>query len=310
MTRVSVVIPSRSGAVRLPRVLGALSAQTHPDTEVVVVLDGDVDGSAGVVEPWRDRLDLTVVALPENRGRAAALNAGLEAATGIVLLRCDDDLEPGPEHVARHAAHHLGPPVGVIGLCPNVFPDTPYARHYGRDHDARFRAEAAALPGGQRWRVWGANVSVTRPTWEDVGPYDLGYRGYGLEDVDWGYRLHVRGYPLVLDPALDAHHHGAASTARARAGRAFHSGAALRTFEARHGTEALDPRGHEPGLWHRAVGATGRRTGAGGIDRLAGVADRFADRLPPALAQKVFAFVVEAAAVAGRTHPGQAGSAL
>ena len=44
MTRGSVVIPSRGGAERLPRILAALVAQQGSDWEAVVVLDGDIDG--------------------------------------------------------------------------------------------------------------------------------------------------------------------------------------------------------------------------------------------------------------------------
>ena len=49
MTRGSVVIPSRGGAQRLPRILDALVAQQGSVWEAVVVLDGDIDDSAAVV---------------------------------------------------------------------------------------------------------------------------------------------------------------------------------------------------------------------------------------------------------------------
>ena len=42
----SVIVPSRGGAQRLPRLIGALAAQEDaPPFEVHVVVDGDVDGS-------------------------------------------------------------------------------------------------------------------------------------------------------------------------------------------------------------------------------------------------------------------------
>lgn len=306
--RASVVVPSRGGASRLHRLMTALAAQSHADTEIVVVLDGDVDGSRNVLAGWVDRLDLRVVIFPENRGRSAALNAGFEAATGEVLIRCDDDLEPRPGHVARHVSHHIetSTPVGVIGLCPNVFPETDYARKYGIRRERIFRDQAFALPAGQRWRLWGANVSVTRQTWDRVGTYDLAYRAYGMEDVDWGYRLHALGTPIALDPDLDAPHHGAATTTTIRASRAFHSGAARRTFERLHGTTALGSWHQPAGLWDRAVRATGRHTGPTGSARMARLTDRALPLLPRYAAEKAIAFTIESAAIAGHTHPGSA----
>jgi len=307
--RASVVIPTRAGARRLPVLLTALAAQSVR-AEVVVVVDGDVDGSADVVTGWADRLDLRVVVLPENRGRSAALNAGFEAATGEVLLRCDDDLDPGPEHVARHLSHHddradTDPPAGVVGLCRNVFPDTAYAAAYGRPRDAAFARTAYGMVPDQRWRLWGANVSVTRATWEKVGRYDEAFRAYGWEDVDWGYRLHRLGAEVVLDPALEARHLGAPTTTVARAERAYLSGAARRAFEAKHPDAALPPPLGAT-AWDRLVGGAARTLGPRGLAVAARLADRAAGSLPDYLAEKSVALVVEGAAAAG--HRRGAGS--
>ena len=63
----SVVVPTRGGAARLPVLLDALAAQAVPEPwEVVVVLDGDVDGSRDVIEAYADRLPLHLV---ERSGR-------------------------------------------------------------------------------------------------------------------------------------------------------------------------------------------------------------------------------------------------
>ncbi len=299
-----MVIPTRGGRERLPVLLAALERQTHPDVEVVVVIDGDVDDTVGLAPEWDDRLPVRWIVFAENQGRSRALNAGFAKATGDVLIRCDDDLEPGEEHVARHVAHHgHGTPVGVIGLCPNLLPDTPYARVYGTSRDARFRSDAFAMPADQRWRLWGANVSVTRPTWDLIGGYDPAYRAYGFEDVDWGYRLHRAGVPLVLDAALDATHRGAATTTEIRALRAYHSGAAQRTFERIHGAGTLGTLRRAKGLWSRSTHAAGALLGASGVARLARIADRVSDHVPVGAAEKAVAFVVESAAEAGRQHP-------
>ena len=47
--QVSVVVPSRGGRRRLETLLRCLEAQTEQRFEVVVVIDGDVDDSAGLL---------------------------------------------------------------------------------------------------------------------------------------------------------------------------------------------------------------------------------------------------------------------
>jgi glycosyltransferase involved in cell wall biosynthesis len=305
VTTVSVVVPTRGGARRLPLLLASLRRQTHPSWEAVVVVDGDIDGSEQVVARLAGDLPVRTLVLPENRGRSAALNAGFGAASGDVLLRSDDDLELGDEHLARHAAHHDAAegPIGVVGLCRNVFATGPYARAYGERADRRFRRAAYASPADQAWRYWAANVSVTADTWRRVGEYDLSYRGYGWEDVDWGYRLHRAGVPISVEPDVEARHHGAAATTADRALRAYYSGAARQHFVEQHaddGVEALMPSpsaGH--GWWGAAVAGSARLATE---DRLAGLGravDRVVPFVPVPVAEKLVAVLVEGAALAG-----------
>ena len=303
---VSVVVPSRGGRDRLPVLLGCLEAQDRDDWEVVVVLDGDVDGSADVLAPWQDKLPLRVVAFPDNRGRSAALNAGFAAAAGDVLVRCDDDLAPRPDFVSQHAARHAAETCGAIGLYRNLFPETAYARVYGRRWDADFRRHAYASDPAQHWRYWAGNASVDRDSWARVGEYDEGYRAYGWEDVDWGYRLSRLGVPIHLVPELETDHHVAATTTSGRGVRAYYAGSASRRFELKHGVTVHGQAARSP--WGLAVAGTARVLTEGSVASLGKAVDRVADRLPRSVATKAVALLVEAGSAAGhrRTDAGRA----
>lgn len=219
----SVVVPSRGGRHRLDTLLSCMEQQDESRFEVVIVIDGDIDDSQGFLAQRRTSVATQVVVLPENRGRSAALNAGIEIARGHVIIRCDDDLEPAPDFVRLHVACHSGPQRAAIGLYRNVFPDTPYARVYGRRADSQFREEADRTARDTQWRYWAGNVSVTRGTADRIGPYDLAFRAYGYEDVDWGRRLHDAGVPVVLVRELETTHRLSAVTAASRVERAFFS---------------------------------------------------------------------------------------
>lgn len=298
--KASVVIPSRGGRQRLPRLLDALASQTHTDWEAIVVIDGDIDDSAAVVARYH-HLPVRSIVLPDNRGRVTALNTGFEAATGEVLIRADDDFEPYPQHIAVHVAAHADEPCGVVGLPQNIGVDNAYMRAYGGHADQAFRDYAYSLGAEERWRLWGGNVSCTRETYDRVGGYSDAYRGYGWEDVDFGYRLHQLGLPIRLLKEAEVRHHLAAITTRIRANRAFASGEARAIFDGRH-NGASTPSSPD-GIWGSLVMGlspllTGQRTNAIGA-----ALDFILPVLPRALGKRLVALLVEASAVAGYQMP-------
>jgi len=306
----SVIVPSRGGAERLPVLVGALAAQQDaPPFEVHVVLDGDVDGSGAVLERLAAKhphLPLTWTVFEENRGRVAALNTGADATTGRILIRSDDDLEPGPHYIRDHVAAHAGGPRGVIGLTRNILPDTAYQRVYGDAQDVAHREHAYALPAGEQWRHWAGNVSVPRALHEEIGGYDADYRHYGWEDVDYGYRLHRAGYPVEIHRELETDHHAAAVTTYSKGRRALYAGAARETFISKHGDAPLGGSPAPGGLWGVAVRGVAAVTTEGVLARTSRGVDAAAAILPRPVARKLVALQVEAAAEAGRAHPQRA----
>ena len=104
--RTSIIIPSYRGEAKLPTLLNALSQQSDTDFEAVVVIDGLLDNSLEIIDSFASKVPVRAVVLEQNQGRVAALNAGFSAAKGQVLVRCDDDLEPGADFVSGHWARH------------------------------------------------------------------------------------------------------------------------------------------------------------------------------------------------------------
>ncbi|MDU0347530.1 glycosyltransferase family 2 protein [Actinomyces sp. MRS3W] len=299
----SLVIPSYRGADRLPVLLEALARQDTDDFEALVVVDGRVDDSPALVEAAAAAgVPVRALVLEKNQGRVAALNAGFNTARGEVLVRCDDDLEPGPDYVSGHIARHRAAPspIGVVGLTRDVLPNNAYARAYGRTRVRRSLADsyAGVVPP---WRHWAANCSVTRATWERLGGYDPAYQHYGWEDVDYGYRLHTAGIAVVLAPELETLHHGAATSARSRTLRAYHSGAARRTFDALH-SQALPAPTAGDGWWAALVGTVERLGAEGRFEALASRIDQALPLVPTPVGEKLVALAVESAALAGYAH--------
>jgi GT2 family glycosyltransferase len=300
----SVVVPTRGGATRLPVLLDALAAQTVAEPwEVVFVLDGDVDGSREVIEAYADRLPSRILERAGGDGVAAALAAGYDAAHGEIVLRCDDDLTPSPRFLAGHLARHRSrpagaPALGVISLTRDVFRDTPYATAYGRPANERLIAQAYARPPEERWRHWAACNSVPKAAYEAVGGFDptMTYR----EDSELGLRLARHGVEIVIDPELEIEHRGPAPDVASRAGRAFTSGASTVAFGERHPATHQDST-RTASAWNRAVRLAAGRVGSHHDAVTFGRRmDRLLSRLPVRARGKVIAWAVESAAEAGR----------
>lgn len=299
MSTVSVVIPSRGGAQRLPRLVSTLAAQSFTDWEAIVVIDGDIDDSAAVVGQY-SHLPVRAIVFPENRGRVAALNAGFAAAGGEILVRADDDFELDPGHLAAFVAAHRARECGAVGLPRNIAVDNAYMRAYGSNADRASRQAGYQTPAAQRWRLWGGNVSVTRELYDRLGGYDPRYQGYGWEDLDFGYRLQQLGVEIEIVPGAEVGHHMASVTTRIRALRSFDSGAARANFDRIHGAGASGPaRPPRDSSWNRLINSLADRINRGRTERLAGLVDRLLPVLPRPLARKAVAAVVEAAAAAG-----------
>ena len=93
---VSILIVSWNTRALTLACLDSLSASVDDGAryEVIVVDNGSRDGSA---EAFQQRSDIRLIANPENRGYAAAVNQAYAAAQGdfILLLNSDIEFEPG-----------------------------------------------------------------------------------------------------------------------------------------------------------------------------------------------------------------------
>jgi GT2 family glycosyltransferase len=209
--RVSVVIPTRGRRASLLRALAALGKQTlpAPEYEVIVSVDGSDDGTAEAARALETPYALTVLERRRS-GRAAACNAGIEAASGEVVVLLDDDMEGSPALLAAHLEAHETPRArAVVGAVPVLVPP-------GADPFVRYTAEGFAERLARMGRAdhrmsfrdtYTGNFSCKRDVLRAVGGFDEAFALYGHEDYELALRLEAAGVELVYEAAALAHQH-------------------------------------------------------------------------------------------------------
>ena len=101
---VSVIIPIHNGAATIEAHCDRSSAQSLVNWEAIIIDDASSDKTMVVAQEWNARDGrFRVARLTENRGSAAARNAGLRIARGEFVAYLDDDDEFYPDYLQRVA---------------------------------------------------------------------------------------------------------------------------------------------------------------------------------------------------------------
>ena len=189
---ISVVVPTRDGAARLPRLLAALDAQDlHDPYEVVVVDDGSRDTTPQVLAELGPGLavPLQVIRFPASRGPAAARNAGWRAASAPIIAFTDDDCAPEKGWLGALVAGLDGADIaqGRTELDPDQDDN-----HGPFSHFVGVRRESGYYET--------CNIAYRRAALERVGGFDEGFRHPFGEDTDLAWRVKAAGGSTVFVP--------------------------------------------------------------------------------------------------------------
>lgn len=203
---ISVVIPAYNAAAFLGDAIRSVQAQTLPVLEIIVVDDGSTDQTAAIASALHVR-----VIRQEQRGTAAARNAGIRAAAGqwIAFLDADDLWEP--EKIAyQYAMITLCPAVGIVSsdyatmengqvITPSSLTDLGNPHHSLRNGRAnalgRYFPRIGADFFSAQWVLLPSTVMIRRAVLEAVGLFDESLRA--IEDFECFLRVMAR-YPLAV----------------------------------------------------------------------------------------------------------------
>jgi GT2 family glycosyltransferase len=215
MGSVTAIVPTWNRSDLLQSILKNLAAQTRPPDQVIVVDNGSTDATPLVVREFAADL----IAFPENRGFAAAVNEGVRQARGEWLLIVNNDVILEPEWLERlvrsaeqeNAYFAAGKllrtnEISVLDGSWDLVSRAAYAWRCGY--------------GRRDGEIWSVRRKISfapmtaalfhRRVFERIGLLDTRFESY-YEDVDFGVRCALAGIHGIYEPAAVALHTGNAT---------------------------------------------------------------------------------------------------
>ena len=113
---ISVVVAGHNAAHAIERTLASLREQSQKRIQIIVVNDGSTDDTDRICRRLQRQGQIdSYIPLMTRGGKAAAVNAGLNAARHSLFLVTDADTTFDRDALARAAAAFADPRVGVVG---------------------------------------------------------------------------------------------------------------------------------------------------------------------------------------------------
>ncbi len=196
---ISVIVPAFNAAATLSTCLRSVFASDYRDFEVIVVDDHSTDDTRAVARA----LPCLLIEGTVNGGPAAARNAGAAAAAGSILFFLDADISIQPDSL-RRIVTVLDEHPDLAAVFGSYQAETPAAdffsqyknllHHYTHQISSPEAKTFASGFGAVRTEVFNA-----------LKGFDP--RRRFLEDIEFGYRMHLAGYRVMLDRQLQLTHH-------------------------------------------------------------------------------------------------------
>jgi GT2 family glycosyltransferase len=209
---VAVIVPNWNGRRWLAQCLEALSEQTRPPAEILIVDNGSTDGSLDAIGDWP--IPVRVIRLGRNTGFAFAANRGIDAAQAGAVALVNTDVVLTPDWIERLSAvldadrslAAVACKMLQMGDERRLYDAGDFLRRDGVcEQRGRFELDGGSFDSpSEAFAPCAGAALYRRDAVLAVGGFDERFFSY-LEDVDLGLRLGLAGWRCAYEPAVAVH---------------------------------------------------------------------------------------------------------
>lgn len=190
----SILVPAYNEEQSIAFCLNSLISLPYTDKEIIVIDDASTDRTAQIVERFLDK-GVILVRQGKNGGRAAALNSGLQKATGDIVITTDADTVVPADWLQRFKSHFEKQGVIAVGGAYQAHnKDKPLANATSvLDQILNGVFKKSLVPN----KLSGVNSAIRRDALLDLGGFNE--NSWWSEDSELGWKLSRIG-KVVYDP--------------------------------------------------------------------------------------------------------------
>jgi glycosyltransferase involved in cell wall biosynthesis len=199
-TTLSVIIPVYNGGENFRRCLSTVTKAIPPADEIIVIADGDTDGSAQLAETF----GLQVLRTPTRKGPASARNLGAHMAQGEILFFIDADVTILPDAIGQVKT--------LLGIQTNwaavfgSYDDEPAENNFLSQYKNLLHHYVHQISNEEASTFWAGCGAIRRNIFMELGGFDESYKKPCIEDIELGYRMKRAGCHIRLFKTLQVKH--------------------------------------------------------------------------------------------------------
>jgi GT2 family glycosyltransferase len=230
MDTIEIIIPSYNRPKNRKKLLHSLLKQTTNNYKITVVIDAlknisevrelkkefflsrhekieipEIKGKINIYENKSQKI--RIIIKPYRSGQGNCRNLGVKLSTASFILFLDDDIMiPEQDWLQKRVAHFLSQKKDKILTMGNItFPPHTQLNDYTKKWD--LGGLVPYFPSKLFfYQVFTSNLLGHRESFFK-NPFNSLFKTYGIEDLEFAYRLYKKGYEFFLDKTSFTYHH-------------------------------------------------------------------------------------------------------